>query len=133
MKIIFVLVGSLLMLGLSILPSAAADFSAVIQDADGKPMAKCSENTPACAVPTTLGDVASAALFATFPDENDARNPLSAAEKVKRAALALRIRSAGNVDMTAEETALIKSVVGKAYSPIIVYRAWALLDPASVK
>ena len=74
----------------------------------------------------TLGIIVANALFATFPDEKD----LSGEEKFKRGMLALDVQGAGTMTLSAEDIAMIKKVVAKAYGPLIVAQSWKLLDPA---
>lgn len=111
------------------LPAVAADFSSVITDPDGKPFPSCSDPKLAeCAKPFTLGAAASAALLTqSLGDER-----MTAEQKVSRAALALKVRDAGQLDLKAEDVAMIKDAVGKAYQPLVVYRVFGLVDPASV-
>jgi hypothetical protein len=112
--------------------ACATDFSAPITDQTGKPVPLCADKTPDCEKPMTLGRVVGIALFSTFPDESDPRTGTapSGEEKVKRAKLALEVFDGGQHDLTAEETALAKKLVAKAYAPLVVMRAWELLDPA---
>ncbi len=59
---------------------------------------------------------------------------LSGEEKVRRAALAQRIYTSKEpLALKVEDVALIKKLVGKAYAPLVVMRAWSILDPDSVK
>lgn len=52
-------------------------------------------------------------------------------EKVKRAKLAETIYLAnGQLKLTAEQTALLKELIGRLYTPLVVMRAWDLLDPS---
>lgn len=117
------------------MPAFAADFRSPILGPDGKTVPLCTDKTPECEAPLTLGIVASNALFAPEAPASDGLGrptAVGADEKVKRAALALRIAGAGQLDLTAEETAMAKQAIGRIYAPLVVYRAWALLDPASV-
>lgn len=113
---------------LSIPSSALAlDFTAPLTDFDGKPIPNCPTPAP-CDKVLMLGDAAAIALLA--PDAPN--GPQTAGdEKVKRFQLALKIRGAKDVKLSAEETALIKAQIAKDYPPLIVGRAWALLDPAA--
>ena len=96
------------------------DFSAVLTDLDGNPM-KDGEND------ATLGRIATNALLLPYQDEQN----LSGEDKLKRFMLAGKARGPA-VELTVEEIALAKRLIGKAYGPLVVGRAWALLDPASV-
>jgi len=52
-------------------------------------------------------------------------------EKVKKYELAKRIYAGGDIDLVAEEVALIKERVGESYAPIIVGQLFELLDSES--
>lgn len=95
------------------------DFTSILLDFDDQPI----KDGDAI---VTLGKVARNALIATYPDERGEGD-----EKLKRFLLAAKCSGPG-VTLTAEETALAKKLVGKAYGPLVVGRAWALLDPPSV-
>ena len=76
-------------------------------------------------VPITLRLVSMNALCLAFEDERN----LGGEEKLKRWELALRIKnSSESVQVTAEELALIKKVVAKAYAPLVSGQAWKLLE-----
>lgn len=103
-------------------PALAADFSTVITDLNGKPLTGQSEGKT-----LTLGEVCANALLAQFPDETN----LPGADKVKRFDLAMKVSTAKNVTLSAEDTALLKTVIAKGFGPLVVGRSWALLDPPS--
>ena len=96
------------------------DFKKPILDLKGEPM-KNGEN------PFLLGMACQEALTATFQDEQ----ALPAPEKVKRFMLALKIEGALPVDVSIEDAAEIKKLVGKAYGPLIVGRVYEIFDAAS--
>ena len=103
------------------------DFTVVLKDLNGEDIIErnlAPDNT-AKSKPLTLGAVAANALLAQFEDEKN----LSGEEKVKRYGLAMRVVSSKDAALKAEEVAEIKKLVAKAYSPLIVGRAWGLLDP----
>jgi hypothetical protein len=110
----------------------AADFSAKILDLYGQPMvddAKCpldQAGNRKCDDPATLGIVAMRALLAPYQGEEN----LSGEDKFKRFALAMKIKGGGEVPLSAEDTALLKKLIGKLYTPLVVGRAFPLLDPA---
>lgn len=107
-------------------PAPAADFSIALTQLSGEPFRDASGTVQE----TTLGTVAEVALLASYPDEAN----LSGEEKVRRYMLAKRIRSAkGDLALTAEEIALVKKLIARAFNPLITGQAWALLDPASVR
>ena len=105
--------------------AAEVDFSAVITDADNAPVIDCAGSDCAGKPPLTIGKLAMRALTASFEDERN----LSGEEKFKRGQLAMRVYDGGKVALSAEDTALIKRLVAKGYGPMVVLRAWPLLDP----
>lgn len=68
----------------------------------------------------TLGLLASHVLFS--PEQG-----LSAEDSWKRGSLGMRLRDGGKIALQAADVDLIKRLVAKAYSPLIVFRVWALL------
>jgi hypothetical protein len=75
----------------------------------------------------TLGRVTSNALLATFPDEKE----VSGEVKAKRFKIALKAQEADG-DVTVEDVAEIKKLVGKAYGPLVVGRVFDILEGAKV-
>lgn len=111
--------------------SRKVNFQIVIVDHDNEAMTECADDPPpkpgeACKVkrPVTLGLIAMRALVA--PEQN-----LPPEEGLKRGQLAMSVYKSPGALLTAEETALIKKQIGKFYGPLIVMRAFALLDPAA--
>jgi hypothetical protein len=104
------------------LPSFAIDFTRVIVDLDGKPLQNAG-------VDMTLGETATHALLAHYEGERN----LGDDEKLKRFLLAAKIRQAKDAKLTADEIALIKKLVAKAFAPLVVGRVWEIIDPASVQ
>lgn len=49
--------------------------------------------------------------------------------KYKRGVLAERVSHGGVIDLSAEEIALIKKIVGEAYSPLVIRQVYDLVDP----
>lgn len=105
-------------------PVQAADFKAPILNLDGSRILSVpgDEKSP----PLTLGKVCEDALIATLPGESP-----NEAEKAKRFWLALKVH-AGDKELTVDEIALVKKVVGMAYGPLVIGRVTELLDPAAV-
>lgn len=68
------------------------------------------------------------ALLVTL--EEDAR--LTGEQKIKNFTLAQRVSCGGEVELIAEDIALIKSRVARAFNTLVTGRVWELLDPASV-
>lgn len=80
--------------------------------------------------PITLAGIAVNALLAQHEDER----ALAGADKVKRYKLAQKIHdSTGEIEIMSEEVALLKTLIGKTYPPLLVGLAWGLLeaDPAA--
>jgi hypothetical protein len=73
---------------------------------------------------TTLKDVAVDALLAQFQDEQN----LSGEEKCKRYVLATRIYGNDEIELTVEEVALIKKLIGRGFSPLVVGQAYSMLE-----
>lgn len=98
------------------------DFSKPILDLAGMPV----KQTEAADSPdATLATVATGALMATFPDERE----LSGTDKAARFHLAMKLTNGGDVDLKVEDVALLKNLIGKAFGPLVVGRAYDLLDP----
>jgi hypothetical protein len=112
----------LILLCLFVSPAWAHDFSTPLTDFRGKPLV--TEDGSAL----TLREAVTTALVAPFKDENP-----SGTEKVKRWQLAAKLQASKDVELTADDIALIKNLVAKAYGPMIVGQVWAILDPASLK
>ena len=93
------------------------EFSKVIKQLSGKPIVEEGKDV-------ILTTVACNALLSGFPDEQ----ALPGEEKVKRFVLAEKIFK-GATEFTAEEVALVKKLIGKAYTPLVVGRAFEILDP----
>lgn len=95
------------------------DFKKVILDLRGDPI-KLPDGAE-----LRLLTVCQESLLASFSDEQG----VPATEKVKRFELALKIgETALPVEITIEEAAEIKKLVGKAYGSLVVGRAFALLE-----
>jgi hypothetical protein len=102
------------------------DFTVALNDLDGVAISDGNE----AKATFTLGSAAVRALVIPYEDERN----LSADEKFKRGELANRIHAATvgatALALKAEEVALVKKLIGKAYAPLIVFRAWPQLDAA---
>ncbi len=79
--------------------------------------------------PLTLSKVAVNALVGSYQDEQG----ISGDEKVKRWQLAMKIRGQEEIDLAAEDIALIKKLIGKAYGPVIVGQAFLLLEAKTIQ
>lgn len=77
-------------------------------------------------LPFLLRKVLVEALLLNYNDETP-----SGEDKVTRYELAVKIQAAdGELEVKAEEVALMKKLVGKAYATIIVGQAWKMLEGA---
>ena len=95
---------------------------AAITDLNGETV-QASVVTPGADGPLTLGRVSVHALLVERPMEKT-----SGEEKLQRFRIAARVHGGGEVDLTAEEIALIKARIGSVFLPLIVGRAYALLE-----
>ena len=66
------------------------------------------------------------ALLADYKDEQN----VSGEQKLERYELALRINAYDEVELKVEEAALLKKLVAKAYTPLVVGQAWKLIETA---
>src|SRR5262245_9185528 len=96
------------------------NFEQPILDLDDQPIIPTGGDKP-----LMLTTVALNSLLATFDDER----ALTGKEKADRLALALKIRKRpSEVDITAEQLAMVKHLIGKACTTLIVGRAYELLE-----
>jgi hypothetical protein len=121
---------SLFALLATITSAGAIDFNQTFAQLDGSPILG-SDGKPSDA---KLYIVAENALLASYEDEK----ALSGEEKLKRYMLAQKIEidarnSKPDTELTADEIALLKRLVAKAYGPLIVGQAWKMIDPAEGK
>lgn len=91
-------------------------FDSVLTSLNGKPITEGEK-------PATLGVIAINALLAAYQDESS----LPGTEKARRYALALKLHN-GDYDLAVDDLALIKSLIGKAYAPLVVGQAWAFFN-----
>ncbi len=75
----------------------------------------------------TLSTVCISALL--MPDQQDQ----PAKEKVERFHLAEKVHAAGEQDLSVDDVALLKKLIGKLFPPLVVGRAFAVLDPPPPK
>jgi len=75
----------------------------------------------------TIGSLSIMGLSSVNPDS---KKEISATDKFKRGALAIKIQNIEGlfVDISIEELALIKQLIGEIGSPVVVARAWQLLE-----
>ena len=96
------------------------DFSAVIKDLAGEAVKDGVKDA-------TLGRVACTALLASYADEQN----LAAEDKVKRFRLAEIAAKGGEREVKVEDVALIKQLIGKAFAPLVVARAYDIIEPTA--
>ncbi len=77
----------------------------------------------------TIGMISRAALLNLSPDENK----LLGTEKQDRYLLAVKVRKAEKeetpINLESEDVTLLKKLIGKKYTPMIIGCAWNILDP----
>ena len=98
------------------------DFSAVIKNLEGDAVKDGEKDA-------TLGRVACTALLASYADEQN----LPAEDKVKRFRLAEVAARGGKQEMKIDDVALVKTLIGKAFAPLIVARAYDIIEPAAAE
>jgi hypothetical protein len=126
------IVFSILLLYATSVYAEQIDFSTILNDIDGKTPIKDafpSDVPPDKRPSLTLGLAAAHALLSTYQDETATAD----IDKWRRGELAIRVSSGAKLALPAEDVALIKHLVAKLWGPIVVYRAWPLLDPSVSK
>lgn len=99
------------------------NFSALITDLGGKPIKDGD-------IDMTLKDLAVNALITTLTDARGEAERLSGIEKVGNATLAEKIyKSEEPIDLSVEDIAKLKERISRFPFPLVVMRAWSLLDP----
>jgi hypothetical protein len=73
--------------------------------------------------PAILRGISVDALLAAFNDEQN----IAGEEKLKRYILAEKIYKKED-DLSVEELALLKKLIGKAYTPLIVGQSWKIIE-----
>lgn len=114
--------------------AAVVDFATVLTDEAGEPFQHCQKwkEAQVCEslIPLTLGILTMTALNTRYEDEKN----LSGLDQVKRGALAYAIHQTPKLDIDSTQNDLIRRLVAKlGYKSFIVFQAWKLLDPASIK
>lgn len=72
-----------------------------------------------------LSAICCSALLTPDPKEGE----VSPEEKIKRFRLATKIYDGGLQDLSAEDVAMLKKLIGRAFPPLVVGRAFDILDP----
>ncbi len=100
------------------------EFAQVLCAMDGDPMQEEDPRNQGKTRDLTLGRLCINALLSEFPNEQQ-----SGAQKFDRFKLAMRIGNEEDpIEITAEDIALIKERVGKAYSAYAVGTVWTVLE-----
>ncbi|OIP29742.1 MAG: hypothetical protein AUK23_10140 [Deltaproteobacteria bacterium CG2_30_43_15] len=94
------------------------DFSKIITDLSGKPIRKDAETD------TCLSHVCTEALLSIY--QGDEQLPRD--EKLKRGKLAEKIYGQSILDVTVAEVAMLQTLIGKAYGPLIVTKTEPMLE-----
>ena len=98
------------------------NLNVVLKTLDGQPLKEEHNGT---ARDVLLSRLAVNALLANYEDEKN----LSGDDKVKRFKLAQQINDAdGEVEVTAEQVSLLKSLIAKGYTPLVVGQAYEILE-----
>jgi len=96
------------------------DFSEVLKALDGNDICI----SPDSNVSATLKEVSVIALMSSYEDERN----LPGEQKFERWRLANKIHGGDVVELSIEEVALLKKLIGKAWGPLVVGQAWTLLE-----
>ena len=94
------------------------DFDTILRDLRGEPIKDGTGDF-------TLGMASCTALLSSYQDEQG----LDPKDKVRRYKLATKVSDGGEVDLSVEEISDLKKLIGKAFPPLIVGRAYEILDP----
>ena|SRR5271166_7006791 len=129
---LFSIIAAALMLGLAV-PAGATevDFGYVLTNEDGVPVkdifAQKKDDTECdhCP-PMTLGLAAAHALVMQLQDEHD----LDPLQKWARGVLAMKVRDGRKVEISVEEAATIKRLIGKVFGSVVIMQAFPMLDPS---
>jgi hypothetical protein len=99
------------------------DFGLPITDLDGKPVEDDGK-------PVTLGAISIAALLNGLDDDSGRPERLNAEAKVRQAVLASAIYTASDpINIKVDDVSLLKERIGRLCGPLVVMRAWTILDP----
>lgn len=109
------------------------DFSTPLHHVNGTPLAIDLHEDGTVRTPATLGNVATTAIMA--PKVVDGQpQPASGPEALRALSLSMRIYEAtAPLEITAEDVVYLKERIAEYWSlPIVVGRAWEMLDPAEM-
>jgi hypothetical protein len=97
------------------------DFSAILLNLKDEPLMQPAAKEGEDAPPATLAWIASEALLRAT-EEKDGQ------KKYKLYALAMKVGGGGEVELKTEDIALIKQKIGEQFAPLVVGRAFDLLE-----
>lgn len=95
------------------------DFSTPIRDLKGEVIKDGNKDF-------TIGAVSCTALLNPYEDEKN----IGADDKVRRFQIALKATAGGEQELSVEEVAELKKLIGKFFAPLVVGRAFEILDPS---
>ncbi len=75
--------------------------------------------------PFTMRIVCTNSLLTPTQDDKN----IDGNEKARRFELAMRVYTEDEIDLNVDELKLIKDLIGRLYSPLVVGRAYQILDP----
>jgi len=111
------------------------DVTQKLLDLDGEEMQVIIQACPMCGRPAeekgvrTLRNACTDALTSLFRDEPN----LDGTKKFERAVLATKIHGEDEPNLSAEDVVLLKVIIGKRFGPMIILRAYRILDPVSLE
>lgn len=125
MKLLKIAFAFALSITCSVAIAASVDFTQQLVDVDGKPMIDDAASKDGAPIKVTLSKVSVIALLSDYRDEQN----ISPEEKFKRWQLAQKIHDANAAQLSAEDVALIKKLVGKRFAASIVGPVFQIIDP----
>lgn len=102
------------------------DFSAILLNLQDEPLMQPVAKEGEEAQPATLSWIASEALLRATEDKDGQK-------KYKLYALAMKVGGGDEVELKAEDITLIKQKIGEQFAPLVVGRAFDLLEQTDVK
>jgi hypothetical protein len=104
---------------------AKIDFSVVLRTPDGRAI---KEGDAEDAPDLTLRAACAAVLFNQIPGDEH----MIGSKKLELAKLGMKLFADGEVTLSSDDVTALKERIGVAYSPLVVLRAFELLDPEGV-
>lgn len=102
------------------------DFTVVLNDQDESPLQDtlAMQANGGVKINLTLGRAVSHALMVQGNDEQE----MTGEQKFHRGMLAFKVRDSKDCELKVEDIVLIKKQLARLYSPVVIYRAYLLLD-----